>query len=60
MTINATDGTNGTVAYNPDVTENVNLALSSCSSMASAAGDFSPTQVGVSSHCCRFKRCRFA
>ena len=47
VTINATDGTNGTVAYNPDVTENVNLALSSCSSTASAAGDFSPTQVGV-------------
>lgn len=47
VTVNATDGTNGTVTYNGSVTENVNLALSSCTSSNAAAGDFSPTQVGV-------------
>lgn len=47
VTINATDGTNNTTAFNPSINENLNLELQSCTSSEGAPGAFYPTQVGV-------------
>ncbi len=47
VAVNATDGSGTTEAYNPDITENVDLALSGCASSADAPGEFSPTQADI-------------
>jgi hypothetical protein len=47
VTVNATDGTNGTTAYNGAVNENVAMEGDSCSSSANLPGSFAPTTVDI-------------
>ncbi len=47
VTVNATDGTNNTTAYNASNTEDMTFAVSGCSSSVTVAGDFSPTEATI-------------
>jgi hypothetical protein len=47
VTVNATDGTNNTTAYNPSVTEDIAVTASNCTSSTGLPGSFAPTQVDV-------------
>ncbi len=47
VTVNPTDGTNDTTAFDGNLTENFSLEASSCTSSASVPGEFSPTEAFV-------------
>jgi hypothetical protein len=47
VTVNATDGTNNTTAYDPNVTEHLYVTASSCTSSTGLPGSFAPTQVDI-------------
>lgn len=47
VTVNATDGTNNTTAFQPTVTLDVNETLGSCVSSTGSPGSFAPTQVNL-------------